>query len=279
MLINSTRPLKNILTVDVEDYFQGILTISPQEWDRYESRIEKSTEALFPILARTGARATFFVLGHIAAKQPALIRKIQAEGHEIGCHGYFHRPIYEQSEQAFKKDLNRAMNALEDAAGTPIRAYRAPWFSITRASTWAIDILSQRGIVYDASIFPVRTNRYGIAKAPRHPHTIQTKYGPLIELPPATLKLGGFVLPTGGGFYLRTVPYPLIKRSIREMNRKKIPAVIYIHPWELDEDRPRLKVNLMERLIHYTHIGDTETRFRGLLSDFSFGSIGEVFPR
>ena len=270
--------LKNILTIDLEDWYQSILSISPFRWERYEKRIWQGTNRLLEIMAKTRAKATFFILGKVASDHGELVRLIASQGHEIGSHGYCHRPVYEQTESVFSKDLERSIKILEDITGKKVKGYRAPWFSITKKTLWALDILSAHGIEYDASIFPVRTGFYGISKAPRHPYIIKTKHKSIIEIPPATLKLCKAVIPIGGGFYLRMLPCNLIRCGIRRLNRKNIPAVIYIHPWELDLKQPRLSPGFIQGLIHYTNIGKTELKFTKLLSDFRFGPVKDALP-
>lgn len=268
--------LKNILTIDLEDWYQSILTISPSDWGQYEKRIWQGTSRLLEIMAEVGARATFFILGQVASDHKDLVRLIASQGHEIGSHGYCHRPVYEQTESVFSKDLEKSIKTLEDITGKKVTGYRAPWFSITKKTLWALDILSEHGIEYDASIFPVQTGFYGISKALRHPYKIETKHGTIMELPPATLKICRTVIPVGGGFYLRMLPHKLICCGIRRLNRKNIPAVIYIHPWELDLKQPRLSPGFIQSLIHYTNIENAEFKLKQLLAKFRFGSVKDA---
>jgi len=270
--------LKNILTIDLEDWYQSILSISPFDWGRYEKRIWQGTNRLLEIMAKTGAKATFFILGKVASEHGELVRLIASQGHEIGSHGYCHRPVYEQTKAVFSKDLERSIKILEDITGKKVKGYRAPWFSITKKTLWALDILSAHGIEYDASIFPFQTGFYGISKAPRHPYKIKTKHKTIIEIPPSTLKLCKAVIPIGGGFYLRMLPCNLIRYGIRRLNRKNIPAVIYIHPWELDLKQPRLSPGFIQGIIHYTNIEKAEFKLSKLLSDFRFGPVKDALP-
>lgn len=268
--------MKNILTVDLEDWHQSILTILPGEWGNYEKRVEYSTLKLLNILEQSRSKATFFILGRVAFDHPDLVREIYARGHEIGSHGYYHRPVYEQTKQDFSKDLERSVRVLESITGEQVTAYRAPWFSITLKSLWALDILVEHGIKYDASIFPVKTNFYGIHNAPRYPYIIKRKHGFLVEFPPATLQTTGLTLPAGGGFYLRVMPFFIIRRALEKMNRVNRPALVYIHPWELDTDQPRLNLNLTQKIIHYTCIRETEKKFCRLISEFDFWPLGKI---
>jgi polysaccharide deacetylase family protein (PEP-CTERM system associated) len=270
----------NAMTIDVEDYFQvsafdGL--ISRADWHHYESRVSRNTERLLAILDEAGVKATFFVLGWVAERYPQLVRRIACSGHEIASHGYEHRLVYNMSRDEFADDLRRARLVLEDAVGAAVSGYRAPSYSITRCSMWALDVLLEQGYLYDASIFPVYHDRYGIPDAPRHLHQIERSAGLIWELPGATVRWAGQNLPIGGGGYFRLLPYSWTRFGIAHVNRVEGKAVVfYLHPWEIDAAQPRMRAAWLARVRHYTNLSRTETRLRRLLSDFKFGTVGDV---
>lgn len=273
-------PILNALTVDVEEYFQVSAfdhLVSYATWDRFESRVEASAERILEHLAEANVRATFFVLGWIAQKNPGLVRKVAALGHEIGSHGYRHRLVYELTPEEFRRDLRQAREAIEDACGMPVVGFRAPSFSITARSEWALDVLVEEGYTYDSSIFPIRHDRYGMSGAPREARLMARAAGTIWEVPPSTVKIAGVTLPVAGGGYFRLFPYEWTRRAITRLNQiEQRPAVVYLHPWELDPNQPRLPVTGLTRFRHYVNIGRTECRLKRLLEDFSFGSISSV---
>ena len=264
----------NALTVDVEDYFQVSAFEShvPRgQWDRFESRVCRNTERLLDVFDEFGVNGTFFVLGWVAERHPALVRQIAARGHEIASHGYWHRLVYRTTPREFREDVRRAKAAIESACGMPVLGYRAPSFSITDRSIWALDILASEGFIYDASIYPIRHDRYGIPKAPRHAYRVSGPLG-IWELPGSTVRLGGQNLPIGGGGYFRLLPYGWTRRGIEHVNvREQKPVVFYLHPWEVDPEQPRLPATLLSRFRHYRNLKETEPRLRRLLSEFEFG--------
>jgi len=267
--------MKNILTVDLEDWYQGI-EISCSKWGDYGGRIEVGLERLLSIMAKKKVKATFFVLGYLAEKYPHLIEWVRKEGHEIATHGYSHTLVYKQDPEEFSEELERSLRILEEIVGGKIRGHRAAYFSITKDSLWAIDILSKQGIEYDSSIFPIRNYRYGILGAPRFPYLLQGEDGrTLQEIPLSTVKLFGRIFPISGGAYLRIFPYRLLRWGIEDLNKKGIPAVIYIHPWELDPDHPRIDLPLRIKFSHYYNLKSTEGKLRALLDDFQFVPVKE----
>jgi polysaccharide deacetylase family protein (PEP-CTERM system associated) len=267
--------LMNAMTVDVEDYFQVSAfesRVARDQWDSYESRVCGNTERLLDMFAAAGVTATFFVLGWVAEKYPALVRRIADAGHEIGSHGYAHRLVYDMTPLAFAEDVRHAKNAIESVCGHAVLGYRAPSYSITRASLWALDVLLAEGHVYDASVFPIHHDRYGIPDAPRHAHQIPRERGTIWELPGSTIRWGRVNLPIGGGGYFRLLPYDWTKRAIAHINlREGRPVMFYLHPWEIDPEQPRLNASLLSRFRHYQNLSKTEPRLRRLLSDFQFG--------
>lgn len=265
----------NALTVDVEDWYQGI-EIEPKYWNDFESRIEFSLCRLLSLLSERDVRATFFVLGWIAEHKPDLVKKIADSGHEIGTHGYSHRLIYRQGPEAFTEDLRRSIALLEDLTGNPVTAHRAPFFSITRDSLWALDILLRNGIRIDSSIFPVRNYRYGLPDAPRHPYRYENNGSSLVEFPISTLRICGRNMPFAGGFYLRFWPYYLLNRALQAFRQEGSPAVVYIHPWEIDTEHPRLRLPYRIGLPHYFNLKSTKDKLRRMLEEFPFAPLGSV---
>jgi polysaccharide deacetylase family protein (PEP-CTERM system associated) len=270
------------LTFDVEDYFHvaNFDELIPRwQWDTLEPRIEASTHKILAALERAGTQATFFLLGWVADRHRNLVRDIQAAGHEIGCHGYWHRLIYRQTPTEFREDLCRARDVLQDIAGERITAYRAPCFSITPRSLWALDVLIEEGFRIDSSIFPTRHDRYGIAGARTEPHCLHRPAGDLWEFPLPIRRVFGFPLPVGGGGYFRLYPYGLTRRALRSINAAGQPFVTYLHPWELDPEQPRLAPGRMRAFRHYVNLKRTEARLAALLQDFRFGTLTQALAQ
>lgn len=265
----------NALTVDFEDWYQG-LEIPHTDWDGFEDRIAGSGRRLLELFAHSGVRGTFFVLGALAERHPELVREIAAAGHEIGTHGWSHTLVYKMEPNSFRAELKRSIELLESLSGQTITGHRAPFFSITRASLWAFDILAEAGIRYDSSIYPVWNYRYGIADAPRWPYTVGDGARAVREFPNTTLRLFGRNVPVGGGAYFRIYPYALTRTAYRALNRGGRPVVFYIHPWEIDPEHPRIDVPKRIAATHYANLGATESRLRRLLRDFRFGPMGEA---
>jgi len=278
-----TDPL-NAFTVDVEDYYQVTAferDVSRSRWDRYESRVVANTQRLLALLARRQVKATFFILGWIGRRFPKLVRQIRQEGHEIGSHVYEHHLVYEQSPRQFRDDLRRSRDALEDAISEKVTAYRAPTFSITERSLWALEILVEEGFRVDSSVFPTRHDRYGIPGAQPGLHRIATPAGPLWELPPSVVRFTCLNVPVGGGGYFRLYPLPLTVYFLNKINKRaQRPFVFYVHPWEVDPGQPRLKAgSRMSRFRHYVNLSKTEPRLEGLLKRFHFGPVCDVVQR
>lgn len=269
------------MSVDVEEHFQVSAfegTVQRSDWETIESRVSQNTERLLETFDQAGVRATFFVLGWVAERYPGLVRQIANGGHELASHGYAHRLIYANSVQAFREDIRRARLVLEDAVGLSVHGYRAPSFSITRRTLWALDVLLEEGYTYDASIYPIHHDRYGIPDWPRDTRPVACAGGTIWEVPGSTIRVGGVNLPIGGGGYFRLLPYAWTRLGIRWLNeRERLPAVFYVHPWEVDPDQPRLPGSLVSRIRHYRNLSDTERRLRRLVSEFAFAPIREVF--
>ncbi len=274
---------RNIFTVDVEDYFHPTEVqrhVPIDAWDSVPSRVEQTTRRFLRLLHRRHTRATFFVLGWVARKFPALVREIQRDGHEIACHSFAHQLVYALGPDAFRRDTLDAVDAIASASGAPPRAYRAPSFSITADSPWALDTLVQCGFTHDSSVFPVRHERYGIPGFSRRATTVATPSGPILEVPLATVELRpGAAAPVAGGAYLRLLPYRYTAAGLRRLNREGAPACIYTHPWEIDPDQPRLARGFASRLRTYGGLSGMEAKLDRLLAEFSFDSLGAVFPR
>lgn len=273
----------NILTVDVEDYFHPTEiqnTIRITEWDRLPSRVELATRKVLDLLRRYETQATFFVLGWVADRHPRLIYDIHRAGHEIGCHSYEHRLVYDLTPSQFREDTERAVLAIRKACGVTPRLYRAPSYSITDRSMWALEILAGLGFTHDSSIYPISHDRYGVPGFSRHVSPVRTRKGSILEVPAATVKLSGArVAPVGGGGYLRLLPYRYTAAGIRRMNNSEgLPACMYFHPWELDPDQPRLASGAIARLRTYSGLRGMESKLLRLLSDFQFTTLTAVYP-
>ena len=274
----------NALTIDVEDYFHVTAferQIKPDEWDTYPLRVEGNTLRILDMLDEFALRATFFVLGWVAERLPGLVREIHRRGHEIACHGYGHQLIYRLSPQEFRKDISKAKTILEDICGERVYGYRAPSYSITTESLWALDILVEEGFSYDSSIFPIIHDIYGIPGGKRFPHEITTNSGKIQEFPISTfpLKVGGWQsrLPIAGGGYLRLIPAALVALAIQAINTKeKQPVIVYFHPWEIDPQQPRIKAGLKSCFRHYLNLERMELKIRHLLDNFRFSSAKDI---
>lgn len=271
----------NALTVDVEDYYHvsAFESVIPfKDWDRYDSRVERNTYRILNLLDRYETKATFFVLGWVAERHPELVRVIHDRGHEVASHGYAHRRIYTQTPAQFRNETRCAKRILEDATGQAVIGYRAASYSITAKSLWALDILREEGFLYDSSVSPILHDRYGIPGANRFGHLLGGQGGrPLIELPPSTLRLLGLNIPVAGGGYLRLFPYGFTRWAIRRLIAcEDQPAVVYLHPWELDPGQPQIRACALSRFRHYFNIAKVEERLTRLLQEFRFAPISKV---
>ena len=273
----ATSPVANAMSIDVEDYFHvsafdGV--VPRTAWDSLESRVCDNTLRLLDLFDEFHVRSTFFILGWVAERHPSLVRDIASRGHEVASHGYAHRLIYDQTPAAFRQDVRHAKRLIEDACGRSIRGYRAPSYSVTPRSLWALDVLLEEGYEYDASIFPIRHDRYGIPVSERHPYLIERRIGTLAEVPGSTARIGPVNLPVGGGGYFRLLPYAWTRWGIGRINRLEgRPAVFYLHPWEIDPGQPRLPAGRLAKVRHYRNLDCTEARLRHLLTDFRFDAV------
>jgi polysaccharide deacetylase family protein (PEP-CTERM system associated) len=270
----------NALSVDLEEYFQVSnfeRVIDRNSWPSLPSRVADSTHQLLDSFDQTNSRATFFVLGWVAEREPGLVREIAARGHEIACHGYGHQLVYQIGPERFREDLKRARAAIEEATGVQPLGYRAPSYSITDGSLWALDILVEEGFEYDSSIFPIRHHRYGIPGFSRTPVQLQLDSGRTIrEFPMTTLRAGPVTLPLAGGAYLRFFPPALFRHGFRRLAKLGEPIVLYVHPWEIDPDQPRQDVSWKVRINHYFNLGRTHRRLTNLLREFAFRPLCDV---
>jgi polysaccharide deacetylase family protein (PEP-CTERM system associated) len=271
---------RNAMTVDVEDYYhvQAFTdVISPSVWETLPSRIERNTERLLALFADGSVTATFFTLGWVAERHPALMRRIAAAGHEIASHGYGHVRADTQTPEAFRADVAKTKAILQDTAGVAVRGYRAASFSIGAQNWWVFDILAAVGYSYSSSIYPIRHDLYGMPKAPRAAFRVPDVA--LAEIPLSTVRLFGQNFPCSGGGYFRLMPSGLSRWALRRVNeQERRPAVFYLHPWEIDPDQPRQKnASLKSRLRHYTNLAATEGRLRRLLKEFRWDRMDKVF--
>ena len=268
------EPTRDLLTIDVEDYFQVEAfadRISRSMWDQYPRRVRRNTERLLDLLAKYQQTATFFVLGWVAEREPALVRAIVEAGHEIGCHSYAHRRVFTLSPEEFRNDLKRAKAVLEHACGTQIFGYRAPTFSICANSLWALSILEEEGFAYDSSIFPVRHDLYGMPNTPRFAYRYELPNGrSIIEVPASTVRLFGHNFPAAGGGYLRHLPWRYTRWAIKRIHAEKQPVNVYLHPWEIDPEQPRINGSWKSTFRHYRGLHKTELRLREMLTLYRF---------
>lgn len=308
------KPITNLLTIDVEEWFHIHAfsdTIRSEDWDFFEPKIEKTVYWLLDLLdtaeapppspSKTKQRATFFILGWIAERYPALVKEIQARGHEVACHGYSHQCLFNQTPKKFKEDEKKAKAILEDLIGDRVIGYRAPTFSITKRTLWALNILKEDGYQYDSSVFPIRHDYYGISTAPRFPFlwdlngdkpqikklgklpvnflSSQLSNSPsyLLEFPISNVRIMGLNLPVGGGGYFRLYPYFITRSFLKRINKENKPFIFYIHPWEFDPNIPRIKKSKkISQFRTYLNLDKVEDRFQRLLSEFRFSSIADL---
>jgi polysaccharide deacetylase family protein (PEP-CTERM system associated) len=271
--------LVNAMTVDVEDYFHVTAfasVLDRSNWDSLEYRAVPNTRRVLELFEKHDIRATFFVLGWVAARSPEIVREIAAAGHEVACHGMTHELVFNQTRETFRRETRESKQRLEDLTGRRVRGYRAASYSITVRSLWALDELVELGFEYDSSIFPIRHDIYGMPEAPRHPYRPDGR--PILEIPLTTVELFGRRLPCAGGGYFRLLPYSLFKWALERVNRvDHLPAVFYFHPWEVDPDQPRIKAGWRSTFRHYMNLSRTEPRLNRLLADLRWDSMANIF--
>ena len=268
--------LTNALTVDVEDWFQvGAFerTIGRDQWDGCEHRFEANTDRVLDLFARTGVTGTFFILGWVAERAPALVRRIADAGHEVASHGYDHARVFTLDPEAFRADLRRARGLLENACGLPVTAYRAPSFSIDRRNPWAHRILAEEGYAYSSSVAPIAHDHYGWPAAPRFAYRPLAD-SDLVEVPVTTALVGRRRIAAAGGGFFRLLPYAVSRWAVAQVNRGDEAAMTYFHPWEIDPGQPRIaQAPLRSRLRHYTNIARMEGKLERLITDFRWGRM------
>jgi polysaccharide deacetylase family protein (PEP-CTERM system associated) len=272
----------NALTFDVEEYFQvtGFAgTVDPALWDLYQSRAERSTDELLAVLDTRQVRATFFVLGWLAVRRPNLVRRIAAAGHEIASHGYWHQLVTSQTRDQFRADVRASKVVLEDALGRPVTGYRAPSFSISPKCDWAFQVLVEEGYQFDSSVATGRRQSSGHLSVDGRPFVIRTPAGPLREFPLPAARYLGRSVPIGGGGYFRLAPYQFTRRALRRLNESGAPACVYLHPWEIDSEQPRLTVPFSKAWRHRVNLHRTGPRLARLLRDLRFDTLSNVMDR
>jgi polysaccharide deacetylase family protein (PEP-CTERM system associated) len=273
--------MRNAMTIDVEDYFQVSAFehhISRESWDRLPCRVERNMELILALLDANDTKATFFTLGWVAERYPALIKRLVAQGHELASHGYGHRRASDQSRKEFLDDVLRAKKLLEDLGGVEVKGYRAPSFSIGADNMWALAVLREAGYRYSSSIYPVAHDHYGMPEAPRFSYMPPAGNG-LLELPPTTIHALRRNWPASGGGYFRLLPYQLSKAMIKHVNRhEQQPAIFYFHPWEIDPEQPRQQnISFKSRFRHYINLQRMHGRIGQLLKDFQWGRMDDIF--
>jgi polysaccharide deacetylase family protein (PEP-CTERM system associated) len=279
--MNARAPLHivNALTVDVEDYFQVSAfehTVDRGDWDRIPRRVESNIDQILELFGEHGARATFFALGWVAERHPAMVRRIVEAGHELASHGFSHGRAHDQQPDEFLDDIRRAKSVLENLSGCEVRGYRAPSFSIGPRNPWAFDCIAKAGYRYSSSVYPIRHDHYGAPDSPRFPHEVRPG---LVEVPVSTVRVMNTNLPAGGGGYFRLLPYAVSRWSVSRINRVDgRPAMFYFHPWEIDDEQPRMSgISAKTRFRHYLNLARTKSRLTRLLRDFRWDRVDRVF--
>lgn len=274
-------PIRNAMTIDVEDYFQ-VSAFAPyiarEKWESIPCRVESNVDRILALLDDEHTKATFFTLGWIAERYPAMVNRIVANGHELASHGWGHRRVSDQEPHEFREDIIRSKSILEDISGQGVLGYRAPSFSIGRHNQWALDVLEEAGYRYSSSIYPVRHDHYGMPDAPRFAY-YPRRSGGLLELPITTLRLFSQNIPAGGGGYFRLWPYPVSRWFLKRLNRlERRSAIFYFHPWEIDHQQPRQEaISMKTRFRHYYNLHRMEDRIKALTRDFNWDRMDRVF--
>ncbi len=276
-------PLVNAMTVDVEDYFQVSAFeahVDKARWQDYECRVEANTDRILELFDDRGVNATFFTLGWVAERYPAMIRRIVAGGHEVASHGWEHIRVNTQQPDDFSADIERTRKLLQDVSGQPILGYRAASYSIGASEAWAWDRLAAAGYRYSSSIVPIRHDLYGIPDAPRF--SFKPDGADILEIPVTTVPVAGRNINCGGGGWFRLFPYAFSRWALQRVNRVDgQPGIFYFHPWEIDPEQPRpAGLGIKTRFRHYLNLGRTYRRLEQLLGEFRWGRMDRVFlPR
>lgn len=273
----------NILSFDIEEWFHPEIfagRYSPKQWNSLESRVVGGTELIFNFLAKKKLKATFFFLGWVAEKYPALVKTAVEEGHEIGSHGFSHRMVTRMSPEEFRADLQKSLVVLNNLSDRPVRGFRAPTFSITQKSLWALPILLDAGIRYDSSVFPIYHDRYGIPDAPIQPYPIyQREDDVLTEFPMTTVRFGKYNFPCSGGGYFRLFPFTLSLKLMKRCQRERRTIIFYAHPWEFDTGLPKINLGFLGKMRHYKGIDKFLQRLDIITDMFPFTSFREAYPQ
>lgn len=278
---NHNNPIRNAMTVDVEDYFQ-VSAFEPHieraEWERLPCRVEQNIDRILSLFDEKNVKATFFVLGWMAERYPEMVRRLHENGHEVASHGYEHVRVVNQTPHAFREDVQRTRKLLEDTVGAPVVGYRAASYSIGRDNLWALDELQETGHLYSSSIYPIHHDLYGMPEAPRFAFRHRDGEG-ILEVPVTTVHVGGRNFPCGGGGYFRLLPYAVSRWAINRVNRSDgQSAVFYFHPWEVDPEQPRQRgIGLKTRVRHYLNLTRMENRLSHLLNDFQWDRMDRIF--
>lgn len=271
--------IHHVLTVDVEEYFQAEAFsqyVAREDWDRYPGRVEEATDRLLELLASHRAQGTFFVLGWLAERKPNLLKRIAAAGHEVGSHGFGHKMLTKMTPEEFRQDIRKSKAILEQITGTAVQGYRAPTFSIVKRTSWAHPVLAEEGYRYSSSVFPIRHDRYGWTEFGDEPkQVVSGEGGSLWEVPLSVGSIGPLRVPFGGGGYLRFLPFFLTRRLVRSRIRAGKPTIVYVHPWELDQNQPTIRAPILPRFRHRLGISKMEQRLAELLRTLSFGSVAQ----
>jgi polysaccharide deacetylase family protein (PEP-CTERM system associated) len=278
----NSHAVVNAMSVDVEDYFQVSAfenVISRSDWERVECRVEANTNKVLDLFEGAGVKGTFFTLGWVAERYPAIVKRIVNEGHELASHGYGHERVITLTPDSFRHDIRRTKALLEDIGGVVVKGYRAPSYSISTENLWAHDVLGEEGYLYSSSVYPVRHDLYGIPDAPRYPY--RTANDQLTEIPISTFRSFGKNFPIGGGGYFRLLPYSISKYAIRGVNRtENQPCVFYFHPWEIDPGQPKQSPISFKTLFrHYLNLERMESRLQKLLSAFKWDRMDRVYQQ
>lgn len=270
--------MKNILTFDIEEWYEANYEeVDVARANFKKSNLENELREILGLCDVFAAKATFFILGKVAEEKPHLVKMIQGAGHEIASHGYEHKLVYDLSPPEFKEDLGKSLAILESITKEKVLGYRAPSWSFNKKTNWAYSILAELGLKYSASIFPIKTSLYGIPNAPRFPYSVDIDNNKkILEIPTSTVRMFGINIPFSGGAYFRAAPRCLISCGIKRINKESKPAIVYLHPWEIDREAPRLKLSFRNRLGHYWGVVGAKNKLEEILKRFSFGTIKEV---
>jgi polysaccharide deacetylase family protein (PEP-CTERM system associated) len=279
--VPAPRRVRHHFTVDVEEYFQ-VVALSPYapmaKWESYESRVEASVDQLLELMARHAALGTFFTVGWVAERHPAMVKRIAAAGHELASHTYDHLRITHQTAEHFRESVRRTKGIIEGLTGEALLGFRAPCYSMVRGTEWALDVLIEEGHRYDSSLFPVQRAGYGYVGGGQDPYWIERAAGKLWEVPPATLRVAGRLLPAAGGAYFRILPPRLVHAALKSAEGRGAPGTFYIHPWEWDPGQPRFEVPFLTRMRHYAGQGGVLARIGRLLPRFAWEPIRAALP-